>query len=80
MELTMVCKPGIVTGVDVYGTNEKESLHILHHLERQIKIGALMRNITLDRAMKPAMYTGVCNYWELLDIFMPSVLQSAGEA
>lgn len=30
------CKYGLITGVDMYPTNEKESLLVLGHLERQI--------------------------------------------
>lgn len=49
MESTVDCKHGIVTGVDVYSANEKESIQVLCHLERQIKLGVPMRNIALDR-------------------------------
>jgi len=34
MEATADCKHGILTGVDVYPANEKESLLVLRHLER----------------------------------------------
>lgn len=37
MEATVDCKYGIITGVDVYPSNEKESLLVLRHLERQIQ-------------------------------------------
>ena len=36
MEATADCKHGILTGVDIYPANEKESLLIFRHLERQI--------------------------------------------
>ena len=49
METTVDCKYGIITGVDVYPANEKESLLVLRHLERQIQNGVLMKNIALDR-------------------------------
>jgi hypothetical protein len=49
MESTVDCKHGIVTGVDVYGANEKESIQVLRHLDKQIKLGVPMRNIALDR-------------------------------
>lgn len=49
METTVDCKYGIMTGVDVYPANEKESLLILRHLERQIQNGIPMQNIALDR-------------------------------
>lgn len=39
METTVDCKCGIITGIDVYPANEKESLLVLRHLERQIKNG-----------------------------------------
>ena len=39
MEATVDCKYGILTGVDVYSANEKESVLILRHLERQINLG-----------------------------------------
>ena len=34
MEATVDCKYGIVTGVDVFPANKKESLLVLRHLER----------------------------------------------
>ena len=37
MEATVDCKHGIITGVDVFPANEKESLLVLRHLERQKK-------------------------------------------
>ncbi len=49
METTVDCKYGIITGVDVYPANEKESLLVLRHLERQIQNGVPMQNIALDR-------------------------------
>lgn len=49
METTVDCKCGIITGVDVYPANEKESLLVLRHLERQIQNGVPMQNIALDR-------------------------------
>ena len=48
METTVDCKYGIITGVDVYPANEKESLLLLRHLERQIQNGIPMQNIALD--------------------------------
>lgn len=35
MQATVDCKHGVVTGVDVFAANEKESLLVLCHLERQ---------------------------------------------
>ena len=49
METTVDCKYGIITGVDVYPANEKESLLVLRHLERQIQNGVPMQNTTLNR-------------------------------
>ena len=51
METTVGCKCGIITGIDVYPANEKESLLVLRHLERQIKNGVPMKNIALDRGL-----------------------------
>lgn len=49
MEATVDCKHGILTGVDVYSANEKESVLILRHLERQINLGIPMSRLALDR-------------------------------
>ena len=49
MEATVDCKHGILTGVDVYPANEKESLLVLRHLEQQIKLGVPMNQLALDR-------------------------------
>jgi hypothetical protein len=50
LEATVDCKNGIITGVDVYPANEKESLLILRHLERQQNDYNLqMQRIALDR-------------------------------
>ena len=43
MEATVDCKHGIITGVDVFPANEKESLLVLRHLERQKKQLCMMR-------------------------------------
>ena len=48
METIVDCKYRVITGVDVYPVNEKESLLVLRHLERQIQNGAPMQNIALD--------------------------------
>ena len=65
MESTVDCKHGIVTGVDVYSANEKESTQVLRHLERQIKLGVPMKNIALDRGYETgAVHRGL----ELLGI------------
>lgn len=49
MEAAVDCKHGILTGVDVYSANEKESLLVLRHLERQINLGIPMSRLALDR-------------------------------
>ena len=68
----MDCKHGIVTGVDVYSANEKESIQVLRHLEKQIKLGVPMRNIALDRGYETgAVHRGL----ELLGItgYIPAI-------
>ncbi|MET0017720.1 hypothetical protein [Oscillibacter sp.] len=46
----MDCKNGIVTGVDVFPANQKESLILLRHLEKQQKLLNLpMGKLALDR-------------------------------
>lgn len=72
METTVDCKYGIITGVDVYPANEKESLLVLRHLERQIQNGVPMQNIALDRGYDTgAVHRGL----ELLGItgYIPAV-------
>ena len=48
-EVTMDCKRGIVTGVDVCSVNLREGLLALWHLERQMQSGIPMERIALDR-------------------------------
>ena len=48
MEATVDCKHGIITGIDVYPANEKESFLVLRHLERQIQNRVPMERIALD--------------------------------
>lgn len=72
MEATVDCKHGIMTGVDVYPANEKESLLILRHLERQINLGIPMKQIALDRGYETgAVHRGL----ELLGItgYIPAI-------
>ena len=65
MEATVDCKHGILTGVDVYSANEKESVLILRHLERQINLGIPMSRLALDRGYETgAVHRGL----ELLGI------------
>ena len=59
MEATVDCKHGIVTGVDVFPANEKESLLVLRHLERQQKQLGLSMALNLKRMAKaifPAIF------------------------
>ena len=50
LEATVDCKHGIITGVDVYPANEKESLKVLRHLEKQqLKTGLQIKKLALDR-------------------------------
>ena len=66
------CKHGILTGVDVYSANEKESVLILRHLERQINLGIPMSRLTLDRGYETgAVHRGL----ELLGItgYIPAI-------
>ena len=72
MEATVDCKHGILTGVDVYPANEKESVLILRHLERQINLGIPMSRLALDRGYETgAVHRGL----ELLGItgYIPAI-------
>ena len=72
MEATVDCKHGILTGVDVCPANEKESLLVLRHLERQINLGIPMNRLALDRGYETgAVHRGL----ELLGItgYIPAI-------
>ena len=72
MEATVDCKHGILTGVDVYPANKKESLLVLRHLERQIHLGVPMNRLALDRGYETgAVHRGL----ELLGItgYIPAI-------
>ena len=72
MKATVDCKHGILTGVDVYSANEKESLLVLRHLERQINLGIPMSRLALDRGYETgAVHRGL----ELLGItgYIPAI-------
>ena len=71
METTVDCKYGIITGVDVYPANEKESLLVLRHLERQIQNGVPMQNIALDRGYDTGAVHRGLELRVLQDIFLP---------
>ncbi len=45
----MDCKCGIVTGINTYPANEKESLVVLRHFENQILSGVSIKRVALDR-------------------------------
>lgn len=59
METTVDCKYGIITGVDVYPANEKESLLVLRHLERQIKMGIQCKALHWIAATIPVLFIAV---------------------
>ena len=68
----MDCKHGIVTGIDVCPANQRESLLVLRHLERQIQSGIPMERIALDRGYDTgAVHRGL----ELLGItgYIPAI-------
>ena len=72
MEATVDCKHGILTGVDVYSANEKESVLTLRHLERQIDLGIPMSRLALDHGYETgAVHRGL----ELLGItgYIPAI-------
>lgn len=72
MESTVDCKHDILTGVDVYSANEKESLLVLRYLERQIKLGVPINRLALYREYKAgAVHRGL----ELFDItgYIPAI-------
>ena len=72
-QATVDCKHGIVTGMDVYPANEKESLVVLRHLEKQHnRTGLCMRRLALDRGYDTgAVHRGL----ELLEIegYIPGI-------
>lgn len=72
VEATVDCKHGIVTGVDVFPANEKESRLVLRHLERRKKQLVLsMEKVALDRGYDTGgVHRG--RHWELLVIFPSS--------
>ena len=73
LEATVDCKNGIVTGVDVFPANQKESLILLRHLEKQQKLLNLpIRKLALDRGYDTgAIHRGL----ELLGItgYIPAI-------
>lgn len=72
METTVGCKHGIVTGIDVCPANQRESLLVLRHLERQMQSGIPMERIAMDRGYDTgAIHRGL----ELLGItgYIPAI-------
>lgn len=69
MEATVDCKHGILTGVDVYAANRKESLLVLRHLERQIQYGVPMKQIAWIGDMTQALSIVDWSFLVLPDIF-----------
>ncbi len=49
VETTVDCGHGIITGVDAYSANQKESSVCLRGIEKQIKQGIPLKRIALDR-------------------------------
>ena len=49
MQTSTDCSTGIITGVDIYPANQKDSSVVLRHLDKQIKNGVLIRRAVLDR-------------------------------
>ena len=49
MQTSTDCSTGIITGVDIYPANQKESSVVLRHLDKQIKNGVPIRRAVLDR-------------------------------
>ena len=72
-EATVDCKNGILTGLDVYPANEKESLIVLRHLEKQmVNNDLLIQKLALDRGYDTgAVHRGL----ELLGItgYIPAI-------
>lgn len=72
METTVDCKCGIITGINSYPANEKESLIVLHHLENRTLSGVSIKRVALDRGYDTgAVHCGL----ELLGItgYIPGV-------
>ena len=72
VETTVDCGHGIITGVDTYSANQKESSVCLRGIEKQIKQGIPLKRIALDRGYDvSAVHRGL----ELLGIkgFIPPV-------
>ncbi len=64
MESTVDCKHEIITGVDVFSGNVKESMHILRHLEKQINLGITMQSSALERGYDTgAVHRGLEFLW-----------------
>jgi transposase len=77
-EATVDCRHGIVTGIDVYPANEKESGIVLRHLENQMQASGLrIKQLALDGGYDiGAVHRGL----ELLGIegYIPAISYSNG--
>ena len=61
-EMTVDTENGIVTGVDCYGANRRESDIILRHLEnQQERLELNIKCVTLDSGYDVELYTEVWN-------------------
>ena len=72
-EATVDCKHGIVVGVDVFPANEKESLLLLRHLERQQKqLGLSLEKVALDKGYDTGSVHRDLELLGIQVIFLPS--------
>lgn len=72
MQTSCDCTNGMITGVDVFPANQKESSIVLRHLEKQIQTGVPIRTVVTDKGYDiGAVHRGL----ELLGIdgWIPSV-------
>lgn len=72
MQTSTDCTSGMITGVDVYPANQKESTIVLRHLEKQIQANVPIRRVVMDKGYDAgAVHRGL----ELLGIegWIPSV-------
>lgn len=72
MQASTDCSTGIITGVDVYPANQKESTIVLRHLEKQVNANVPIHSVVMDKGYDVgAVHRGL----ELLGIegWIPSV-------
>jgi len=72
MQTSTDCTSGMITGVDVYPANQKESTIVLRHLEKQIQANVPLRRVVWTKDMMQGLFIAVL---ELLGIegWIPSV-------